>query len=299
MTYSIVARDAETGALGVAVQSRYFSVGSVVTWAEPGVGAVATQSLARIEYGPEGLARMRDGESAQDALAHCVEGDRGRAVRQVAMVDAQGLAATHTGEKCIAAAGHIVGDGFSVQANMMTDDSIWPAMHDAYIAAQGTLADRLLAALDAAQAAGGDIRGQQSAALLIVAGDRAEPAWKREMELRVEDHAEPLVELRRLLRLHRAYRINDLGDDALGTGDLDTAMRRYAEARELAPENDELQFWSALALFRAGREDEAMYLFREAFRRNPALAALVERVAPLGLAPVDREALARILSQRA
>ncbi|HEY8173386.1 MAG TPA: DUF1028 domain-containing protein, partial [Dehalococcoidia bacterium] len=196
MTYSIVARDATTGELGVAVQSRYFSVGSVVTWAEAGVGAVATQSLARMEYGPEGLELMRAGKSAREALDSLVAADGGSAVRQVAMIDASSNVATHTGERCIAAAGQIVGDGYSVQANMMVDDSIWPAMASMYEASRGDLADRMLAALDAAQAAGGDIRGQQSAAMLIVSGTRGEKPWDgRLLELRIEDHPRPLDEL--------------------------------------------------------------------------------------------------------
>ncbi len=298
MTYSIVARDSETGQLGVAVQSHYFSVGSVVTWAEPGVGAIATQSLARIEYGPEGLAMMRDGVAAPDALAKLTSADSGQSVRQVAMIDATGGVGVHTGARCIEAAGHISGDSFSVQANMMVDDTIWPAMHDAYVAATGSFAERLLAALSAGQAAGGDIRGQQSAAILIVSGDRSEPAWMKIVELRVEDHPAPIDELRRLLRLHRAYEVNSLGDVALAAGDIDKAIDRYGEASTLAPENEELRFWAALALVRAGREPDAMPLFRAVFARNPGFADLVPRVAPLGMAPGDPETLARIDAQR-
>jgi uncharacterized Ntn-hydrolase superfamily protein len=284
MTYSIVARDRLTGEIGVAVQSHYFSVGSVVTWAEAGVGAVATQSLVNVDYGPQGVALMRDGRSATEALAALVQADDGRDVRQVAMIDAQGNVAAHTGPHCIAAAGQIVGDGFSVQANMMTDETIWPAMRDAYLATDGDLGDRMLAALDAAQAAGGDIRGQQSAAVLIVQGDRHEKPWRGiVLELRVEDHPQPLDELRRLLRLKRAYAMTDAGDEAVGTGDVDGAMERYRAALELAPDNDELQFWAALALYRQDRRDEAERLFRAAFAANPPLADLVERVVHLGI----------------
>ncbi len=293
MTYSIVARDAETGQMGVAVQSRYFSVGSVVTWAEAGVGAVATQSIANPDYGPRGIALMRTGLSAAQALAALVENDSGRDVRQVAMVDANGVVSAHTGSRCIAAAGQIVGDGFSVQANMMVDDTIWPAMHAAYTSATGNLADRLLAALDAAQAAGGDIRGQQSAALLVVEGERSAKPWRGVVaELRVEDHAAPLTELRRLLRLQRAYKLVDAADDDAGHGRLDEAMARYQQAFALAPDHDELQFWAAIALFRQGREDDAIALFRKAFAQNPAMARLVPRLVPLGL--VREDAVARI-----
>ena len=301
MTYSIVARDPENGQLGVAVQSRYFSVGSVVTWAEAGVGAVATQSIANPDYGPEGLRLMRDGRSAPLALAALVERDPGRDVRQVAMVDATGRASAHTGGLCIEAAGHIVGDGFSVQANMMVDDGIWPAMHAAYIAAHGTahgtahgdLADRMLAALDAAQAAGGDIRGQQSAALLVVEGEHNEKPWRGVVaDLRVEDHPAPLVELRRLLAMQRAYRLVDAADAAAGAGRIDEAMAMYERAFTFAPDHDELQFWAAVAMNRQGREDDATALFRKAFTSNPGMARLVARLVPLGL--VSADAVARI-----
>jgi uncharacterized Ntn-hydrolase superfamily protein len=300
MTYSIVARDPATGQIGVAVQSRYFSTGSVVTWAEAGVGAVATQAMAKVDYGPEGVALMRDGASATAALAQLVAADQGSAVRQVAMIDAAGHVAAHTGAMCIEAAGHIIGKNYSVQANMMVDDSIWPAMRDAYEAASGDLADRMLAALDAAQAAGGDIRGQQSAAMLVVSGERnAEKPWRgRLLELRVEDHARPLDELRRLARLHRAYRLSSEGDALVALEKHDEAGELYIEARALAPENDELQFWSALALLRAGREDDAMALFKQAFAQNPPMADLLPRLVPLGLVADDPGLIARIVALR-
>ena len=298
MTYSIVARDAATGEIGVAVQSHYFSTGSVVTWAEPGVGAVATQSMARIEYGPDGLALMRAGASAHAALARLTAEDRGASVRQVAMIDAEGRVAVHTGERCIAAAGHISGDGFSAQANMMVDDTIWPAMADAYRGASGDLAQRMLAALAAAQDAGGDVRGQQSAAMIVVSGNRAEPAWKREIELRIEDHPAPIDEMRRLLALHRAYRVNGDGDAALAAGDLTRALSLYEEARTLAPDNDELCFWGALALIHAGHEDRALPLLRGTFARAPGFADLVPRLTHLGMVADDPALLARIEAMR-
>ncbi len=215
-TYSIVARDAKTGQLGVAVQSHWFSVGPVVPWAEAGVGAVATQSLVRIDYGPLGLAAMRAGEDAKTALEKLMARDDGREVRQVAMVDSSGKVAVHTGSKCIASAGHYSGDGFSVQANLMLNDEVVPAMRAAYERATGDFADRLLATLGAAQGAGGDIRGRQSAAILIVSGERQEAPWQgRLMELRVEDHPTPVKELRRLVQLHRAYEHSNRGDELI------------------------------------------------------------------------------------
>jgi len=215
-TYSIVARDPQTGQLGVAVQSHYFSVGSIVTWAEAGVGAVATQSFVRVDYGPEGLDLMREGKSATETLASLVEADKDKDVRQVAMVDAHGDVSAHTGALCIKGAGHIIGDQFSVQANLMTDETIWPAMDEAYRSAQGDLVDRLVAALQAAQDAGGDIRGQQSAALLVVSGERQEkPFYGRLFDLRVEDHPRPVDELKRLVQLRRAYGSGEKSREAI------------------------------------------------------------------------------------
>ena len=298
-TYSIVARDPVTGELGVAVQSHYFSVGSVVTWAEPGVGAVATQSFANVTYGPEGLALMREGLPAAEALAELIARDAEQDVRQVAMVDAGGGVATHTGARCVAAAGHLVGDGYSVQANLMIDDSIWPAMARAYDAASGDLADRLVAALEAAQAAGGDLRGQQSAALLVVAGERPErPGEGRRFDLRVEDHPAPVAELQRLVRLARAYRHVEAADEAVGQGRYEDAAAVYRAAVELAPEIAELKVWAGLALLRMGQEPEAMALLAAGLREDPGLAVLVPRVAALGLAPDDPALLERIAALR-
>jgi uncharacterized Ntn-hydrolase superfamily protein len=298
MTYSIVARDPQSGELGVAVQSRYFSTGSVVTWAEAGVGAVATQAMARMDYGPEGLELMRDGVSARDALARLLEADGGRAIRQVAMIDASGRVAAHTGGRCIEAAGHVVGEGYSVQANMMVDATVWPVMSAAFESSKGDLAARMLAALDAAQAAGGDIRGQQSAAMIVVSAKRGERPWHgRVLELRVEDHPRPLDELRRLLTVQRAYRANGEAAALLAQGKRDESDAAYALARELAPENDELRFWAAVTMLHHGRNDEAIALFREAFARNPALEELLPRLVPAGIVKDDPALIKRITSR--
>lgn len=298
-TYSIVARDPQTGQLGVAVQSHYFSVGSVVTWAEAGVGAVATQSFVRVDYGPEGLDLMRGGRSATEALASLVEADIDRAVRQVAMVDSHGDVSAHTGTLCIKGAGHIIGDQFSVQANLMTDDTIWPAMDEAYRSAQGDLADRLVAALQAAQDAGGDIRGQQSAALLVVSGERqGKQFYGRLFDLRVEDHLRPVQELKRLVQLRRAYQLMDKGDEHLTAHEFDKAASVIAEGLRLAPEIVELKFWAAVSLLKAGREAEAMQSFREVFAKEPIWADLVPRLVPPGLLGDEPEVIGRILEQR-
>jgi uncharacterized Ntn-hydrolase superfamily protein len=298
-TFSIVARDPATGQLGVAVQSHWFGVGRVVCWAEAGVGAVATQAMVEVSYGPRGLECMRQGLSAAQTMAKLLTADEGRELRQVAMVDAQGRAVAHTGRRCMAAAGHEVGDGFSVQANIMVDSHVWPAMANAYRAAQGDLADRLLAALDAAQAAGGDLRGRQSAALLVVDAQRCTEPWTGILvELRVEDHPQPLAELRRLLTLHRAYEHMNSGDTLLGQNRVDEALLEYRTAAQMAPHIPELPFWQAVTLADLGRVDEALPLFRAVFASDPNLATLVERLPAAGLLHADSQLLARIVQCR-
>ncbi len=283
-TFSIVARDAATGEMGVAVQSHWFAVGSLVAWAEAGVGAVATQSFVDPAYGPAGLAGMRDGTPAAAVLDRLVAADADRDVRQVAMVDAAGRAAAWTGRRCIAAAGHHAGDGFSVQANLMTGDAVWPAMAAAYTAAPGDLADRLLAALDAAQAAGGDARGRQSAALVVVRGTSTGKPWAdRTFDLRVDDAPEPLVELRRLVGLARAYQQMNAGDLAMERHDTPAARAAYAAAEALCPTSAEMVFWHAVALANGGDVAAAEPLFRRAFAMDPRWVMLTPRVAAAGL----------------
>jgi len=296
-TFSIVARDPVTGDFGVAVQSHWFQVGPSVPWAEAGVGAVATQSFTRIEYGPKGLALMKEGKSAREALDTLLAQDPQKDVRQVAMVDAQGRVAAWTGPKCIAAAGNQSGDGFSVQANLMDKPTVWPAMARAFAATQGDLAERMLAALDAAQAEGGDIRGRQSAALIVVRAHSTGEPWRdRLVDLRVDDNPQPLVELRRLLGLHRAYAEMNQGDDAVAVNDIPKAVEHYTRAAKLAPDIAELPFWQAVSLFAAGKEDEALPLFRDVFAREERWARLVPRLPAAGLLPDDAKKIAKILS---
>lgn len=296
-TYSIVARDPKTGDFGVAVQSHWFSVGPTVPWAEAGVGAVATQSFVRVDYGPKGLALMRGGKSAEQALQELLAADPQKDVRQVAMVDAQGRVATWTGLRCIAAAGHRQGAGYSVQANLMDKPTVWPAMARAYEAAPGDLAERLLAALEAAEAEGGDIRGRQSAALLVVRAQSTGEPWRdRLVDLRVDDHPQPLAELRRLLTLHRAYDEMNLGDDAFAAGKVEEALGHYTRGTKLAPDIAELPFWQAVTLFAAGQEQQALSIFREVFAREERWARLVPRLPAAGLLPDDPKKIEKILS---
>jgi uncharacterized Ntn-hydrolase superfamily protein len=298
-TFSIVARDPATGEMGVAVQSHWFSVGPTVAWAEAGVGAVATQSFVDPSYGQRGLALMRAGKSAPDVLEALLAEDGGRDVRQVAMIDAAGRVAAHTGTRNIAAAGHRVGKGYSVQANLMLNDTVWPAMARAFEVARGDLAERMMAALEAAQAAGGDIRGKQSAALVVVKAKGTGRPWAdRLFDLRVEDSPDPLRELRRLLTLARAYHHMNAGDEAVEHKDNAGALREYAAAEALVPDNLEMIYWHAVALVNMGRTDESLPLFGRVFARDPHWRTLVPRLAKARLLPDDRALLDRISRAR-
>ena len=327
-TFSIVARDPQTGEIGVAVQSHWFSVGSVVPWAEPGVGAVATQSFVDSSYGPLGLDLMRAGKSAPEALKSLLAGDSGAEVRQVAMIDAQGHVGVWTGGKDIQPAGHVagpeknpapglvgwksaeggrgdVGEGFSTEANLMSTDKVWPAMAEAFEGAKGDLAERMLAALDAAQAVGGDIRGKQSAALIVVSGKATGHPWDRIFDLRVEDAVEPLKELRRLVTLERAYNHMNAGDLAVEHKDNEGALREYAAAEEIASSTPgvpqsrlaEMIYWHAVALVNMKRVDESLPLFKKAFALEPSWRTLTPRLPKSGLLPEDPKVIERIMAQ--
>ena len=291
MTYSIVARDRQTGELGVAVQSHWFSVGPIVPWALAGVGAVATQANAEVSYGPRGLELMRQGMDAQRALAQLLSEDPGASSRQVAMVDAHGVVAAHTGSGCIAFAGHATGDGVSCQANIMAGEGVWPAMLETYTATAGSLTQRLLAALDAAELAGGDLRGKQSAAIAVVPA--AGNPWESVISLRVEDDPDPLPELRRLARLHEAYSIAGEADELAGTARPDEAASLYLRASELAPENHELRFWAGLGAAQAGDLEAGVEHVRAALELQPNWRELLRRLAP-ELAPSAPTVLARL-----
>ncbi len=277
-TYSIVALDPETGELGAAVQSHWFSVGSLCTWARPGVGAVATQSVVEPAHGPNALDRLQAGDSAEQALAALLDADPLATVRQVGVVDARGGVAVSTGPDCIAHAGDAGGANWSCQANMMERETVPAAMSAAFEAATGDLASRLLAALQAAEGEGGDVRGRQSAALLVVPPEGE--AWRARVDLRVEDHEDPLAELERLLALWRAYELAGAADELMAAERYEEAGALYRRAAELAPGSDELLFWAGLAIAHAGGLEEGVDAVRRAAGIQPNWLVLLDRLSP-------------------
>jgi len=297
-TYSIVALDAETGELGVAVQSHWFSVGFLVPWVKAGVGAVATQSFVKVDYGPDGLELMESGMSAKDALKSLINQDEAEAVRQVAMIDINGNVAAHTGERCIVFANHVVGKNYSVQANMMENSTVPKAMAVAFENSSGDLADRMMAALEAAEKEGGDIRGKQSAAMVIMSGEPTGIEWKdTKMSLRIEDHPTPLKELKRLIRIHRAYQHANKGDYYMELNQIDNALTEYNKASKYYPENPELPYWSAVALVNGGRINEALPIFKAVFKSNSNLKKMTPRLIKSGLLIDDEKVLKKIMMQ--
>jgi uncharacterized Ntn-hydrolase superfamily protein len=273
------------------VQSHWFSVGPIVPWARPGVGAIATQATVEVSYGPRGLDLLEGGLGAEQVLESLLAGDQWSAGRQVAIVDARGEVAAHTGESCIKFAGHVLGEAVSCQANIMAAASVWPAMLEAFTSVEGSLTARLLAALEAAEREGGDLRGRQSASILVVPAEGA--YWDTVVSLRVEDDPEPLLELRRLARIHDAYVIAGRGDDLVNEGRHDQAARLYRQASELAPENLELRFWAGLGAAQQGDFENGMRQIRAVIEAHPPWRELLERL-PADFAPSARSVLARL-----
>lgn len=295
-TFSIVAQDASSGQLGVAVQTHWFAVGALCPWVEAGVGAVATQSMVEIGYGPKGLALLRSGKSPRQALDELLEQDMVRETRQVAMLDAAGNAVVYTGSRCIAFAGHHIGSGYAVQANMMASDAVWPAMAEAFESSGGDLAARMLSALKAGQTAGGDIRGRQSACMLVADGIRSDEPWKHLLvNIRVDDHPQPLEELSRLLDIQLAYRLMNAGDELIAQKKKHEAQEKYSQAAHLAPQIGEIQFWQAVTLADNGFIEEALPVFTQVFAGNPAWAELVQRLPAAGLLKNDADLMEKIL----
>lgn len=295
-TFSIVAVDEKTGQIGVAVQSHWFSVGSIVSWAEAGAGAVATQSFVNPSFGPRGLALLKSGLSPQQALDTLVKEDKGRDFRQLAIINAKGQVAAYTGAKCISFASHIKGRNYSVQANMMLNEKVVPAMAAAFENSSGPLAERMLSALKAAQKAGGDIRGQQSAALTVVKGRSGQKPWKdRLIDLRVEDHPSAMSEIERLLKVYRAYEHMNNGDLAVEKGENNKALKEYNAAMQLFPKNTEMKYWTAVSLINMGEAKQAFPLFKEVFEKNRNWLQLTPRIVANGLLKVDKQTLQKIL----
>lgn len=297
-TFSIVAKDPQTGEMAVGVQSHWFSVGSLVSWGKSGVGVVATQSFVNPAFGPEGLALMEDGQSAEEALETLVAKDEGKAYRQVAFLDVSGNAAAHTGDKCVEAASHIIGENFSVQANMMLNDKVVPAMAEAFRNYdQLPLAERVVKVLQAAQQAGGDIRGKQSAALIVVGPEKVENSWEdKKIDLRVDDHTDPLQELERLLKVARAYEFMNRGDLAMEAEDIDKALEEYGAAMKMFPENLEMKYWTAVALANSGKTDEAVELLKPVFKADENWREMTKRLPASGLLNVSEEELEKIVN---
>ncbi len=296
MTYSIVARDKKTGELGVAVQSHFFSVGSIVTWARAGVGAVATQAMVDIKYGPLGLELMSGGRSAPEALEALLKADSSRDSRQVAMVDSKGRVAAHTGSKCLPHAGHATGDGFSCQGNIMRTGKVWGAMKKSFETNKTLpLAERMVEALAAAEKAGGDIRGKQSSAILVVSPDLKPTYWEGKLvELRVEDHPTPVPELKRLLRYQRGYEWANKGDDFLTAKDYPKALEAYTKALELVPEIDELKFWAGIGLLSGGNPEKGEAMLKEVIAKDRNWAEVIKGIAKVRSPPIASEVLTRL-----
>lgn len=297
-TYSIVARDPKTGQMGVGVQSHYFSVGSVVDWGRSGIGVVATQSFVNKSFGLRGLELMEQGKSPEEALKILLSDDEGKDVRQVALLDNQGRTAVHTGSKCIKYAGHEKGENFSVQANMMLTDKVWPAMAKAFKKNKNLpLPERIVKTLEAAEAEGGDIRGKQSAAILIVKGEQVENKWDDPfIDIRVEDHPEPLKELNRLLKLWRAYENMDKGDIAMEKGDTNKALEEYNTAREMFPDNLEMKYWTAISLANKNQIEVALPLLKEVFEKDNNWRILTERLPEVEILNISENDLNKILN---
>jgi uncharacterized Ntn-hydrolase superfamily protein len=294
VTYSIVALDERTGELGVAVQTRWLAVGSLVPWLRPGVGAIATQSFVEARYGFEGIRLLAAGRSPEAALAELVAADRDPGIRQVGIVDAAGRAAAHTGADCVAEAGHLTGSGVSVQANMMERPTVWPAMLAAFESAPGDLADRLVAALRAAEAEGGDVRGRQSAALVVVPGRPDAHPWEVRFDLRVDDARAPLDELERLLALNRGYESLDAAIEAVAVGESSAALAFFERAAELAPDDDQIRLWLSMAVFDSGDEERGRRLYRSALEVEPRAGEHLRRFLAAGQLPGQERLVARL-----
>jgi uncharacterized Ntn-hydrolase superfamily protein len=295
-TFSIVARDSVTGEIGVAVQSHWFNVGSVVGWGEAGVGVIATQSFVNPAFGLQGLDLLRQGKSPQQVVDELIASDEGRDMRQLAVLDAKGNSASYTGKGCIDAAGNIAENNVSVQANMMVNNKVWPAMLKAFKETTGPLAERMIAALEAAQKEGGDIRGKQSAAIMVFSGVSTGKPWADKlMDLRAEDSNEPIPELKRLVKVQRAYEHMNNGDLATEKGNMELAMKEYSMAEQMFPDNAEMKYWHAVTLANNGKVDESLPIFKAVFEMDNNWRVLTERLPKVKLLTVTDEQYKKII----
>lgn len=296
-TFSVIAIDTVAGEMAVGVQSHWFSVGSIVSWAKSGVGVVATQSFVNPALGTDGLKLMEQGVSAKEALKNLIDADNGRDYRQVAMLDKSGSIFAYTGKKCVAAASHMVGKNYSVQANMMLNDKVVPAMTQAFEEnSELPLAERLVKTMLAAQEAGGDIRGRQSAVLLVVNTEPVENEWMdKKIDLRVDDNSNPLQELERLLKVHRAYEHMNKGDLAIEHNNMELALEEYEQAEKMFPENLEMKYWKAIALANNGRLDEALPIFKNIFEQDQNWLELTKRLPKSGLLNLSEDEYKQII----
>ena len=296
-TFSIVAKDMATGEMAVGVQSHWFSVGTSVPWAEAGVGAIATQSFTDKSYGPKGLALLKQGYTAKQALDSLTKADAGRDVRQVAIIDNKGNVAAHTGSKCIQYASHILGTNFSVQSNMMLGSTVCKSMETAFTKSAGKpLAERVLLALEAAQNAGGDIRGMQAAALIVVPGQITDTWTNKTVDLRVDDNPKPLVELRRLYNTHLAYEHMNSGDLAVEKNNMQLAMTEYNAAMKLFPSNLEMQYWTAITLANNKQVAKAATMLKAIYAKNKNWLILTKRLPAVGLLTVSGSDLKKLIN---
>jgi uncharacterized Ntn-hydrolase superfamily protein len=296
MTYSIVAVDKPSGQMGVAIQSRWFSVGSIAGWAEPGVGVMAIQAFPDLSHGHLGLALMKAGRTPEQTLKSLLAGDTRPEIRQIGIVDFQGRVAAHTGEQCVPEAGHMTGVGFTAQANLMRNRNIWLAMATAFEKSKGPLAYRLMETLEAAQEAGGDVRGKESASMLIVKTTSSGMPWQdRVLDLRVEDHTEPLKELRRLLRIHEAYAHTNYADTLMSYGRMNEATEEFGRAFEIAPEIEEPKFWQAVTVLCQGRTEESIPIFKDVFAINPDWKQVLRSLLRTKLFPINEHEVSQVL----
>ena len=297
-TYSIVAKDANTGEMAVGVQSHWFSVGTLVSWGKSGVGVVATQSFVNPSYGPEGLNLMENGTSAKEALNMLVQKDEGKDYRQAAMLDINGSVDAFTGLKCIESAGHYVGKNFSVQANMMLNDKVIPSMKKAFLEnSKLPLAERIIKVFEAAESVGGDIRGKQSAALIVVGSKKTDDIWKdKKIDLRVDDSENPVKEIKRLLKVHRAYEHMNNGDLAIEENNMEAALKEYSKAQNLFPENVEMSFWKAVTMINNNKIEDAKLILKKVFQKNNNWRTLIFRLVDSELISLEKAELEKLLN---